>query len=85
MDGLTPSAVASIARGNSSLGDSPSTVEAVDVAPILFVTWGGGGNMPPTVGLAEELRERGDSVRFLGKARQRSRIVRIRCIRSVEL
>ncbi len=42
------------------------------MARVLFVTWDGGGNVPPTVRLAEELRSRGDSVRFLGQARQRA-------------
>jgi len=51
---------------------TPHTLKAVDVARVLFVTWDGGGNVPPTVRLAEELRERGDSVRFLGQARQRA-------------
>lgn len=32
----------------------------------LFLTWDGGGNVPPAVGIATELRERGHAVRFLG-------------------
>jgi UDP:flavonoid glycosyltransferase YjiC (YdhE family) len=40
------------------------------VADILFVTWDGGGNVPPAVGIAEELKARGHRVRFLGHARQ---------------
>ncbi len=40
------------------------------MAEILFVTWDGGGNVPPAVGIAEELRSRGHRVRFLGHPRQ---------------
>jgi hypothetical protein len=29
------------------------------MASILFVTWDGGGNLPPALGIAAELRERG--------------------------
>jgi UDP:flavonoid glycosyltransferase YjiC (YdhE family) len=36
------------------------------VADILFVTWDGGGAVPPALGIAQELRERGHAVRFLG-------------------
>ena len=32
----------------------------------LFLTWDGGGNVPPAVGIASELRSRGHDVRFLG-------------------
>lgn len=32
----------------------------------LFLTWDGGGNVPPAVGIASELRTRGHTVRFLG-------------------
>ena len=64
---------------------TPHTLKAVDVARVLFVTGDSGGNVPPAVQVAEELRERGDSVRFLGQARQRLRVVRIRFVRSVEL
>lgn len=41
------------------------------MADVLFVTWDGGGNVPPAVALAEELRRRGHVVRFLGHAQQR--------------
>ncbi len=41
---------------------------------ILFVTWDGGGNVPPALAIAGELRTRGESVRFLGHARQREAI-----------
>ena len=40
------------------------------MAEILFVTWDGGGNVPPAVGIAEELTRRGHRVRFLGHPRQ---------------
>jgi hypothetical protein len=43
----------------------------VRVADVLFVTSDGGGNVPPALGLAAELRRRGHDVRFLGHAQQR--------------
>jgi UDP:flavonoid glycosyltransferase YjiC (YdhE family) len=36
------------------------------VSSILFVTWDGGGNVPPAMGIATELRSRGHDVRFMG-------------------
>jgi UDP:flavonoid glycosyltransferase YjiC (YdhE family) len=44
------------------------------MAEILFVTWDGGGNLPPALGLAAELVARGHSARFLGHAQQRRAI-----------
>jgi UDP:flavonoid glycosyltransferase YjiC (YdhE family) len=44
------------------------------MAEILFVTWDGGGNVPPALGLAAELLARGHTVRFLGHAQQRRSI-----------
>jgi UDP:flavonoid glycosyltransferase YjiC (YdhE family) len=41
------------------------------MAEILFVTWDGGGNVPPAVGIAAELQRRGHHVRFLGHETQR--------------
>jgi len=41
---------------------------------ILFVTWDGGGNLPPALGIARELMRRGDRVRVLGHAIQQSAI-----------
>jgi UDP:flavonoid glycosyltransferase YjiC (YdhE family) len=38
---------------------------------ILFVTWDGGGNVPPALGIARELASRGHAVRFVGHPRQR--------------
>jgi UDP:flavonoid glycosyltransferase YjiC (YdhE family) len=40
------------------------------MADILFVTWDGGGNVPPALGIARELQRRGHAVRFLGHAGQ---------------
>lgn len=40
------------------------------MASILFVTWDGGGNVPPATALARELVRRGHRVRFLGHATQ---------------
>lgn len=36
------------------------------MADILFVTWDGGGAVPPALGIARELKDRGHAVRFLG-------------------
>jgi UDP:flavonoid glycosyltransferase YjiC (YdhE family) len=36
------------------------------MADILFVTWDGGGAVPPALGIARELQARGHAVRFLG-------------------
>ncbi len=44
------------------------------MAEILFVTWDGGGNVPPAVGIARELQRRGHTVRFLGHAGQEQAI-----------
>ncbi|RNE62301.1 glycosyltransferase [Cryobacterium tepidiphilum] len=41
---------------------------------VLFVTWDGGGNVPPALGIAAELSRRGDRVRFLGHPSQRAAI-----------
>jgi UDP:flavonoid glycosyltransferase YjiC (YdhE family) len=40
------------------------------MSTILFVTWDGGGNVPPAIALAHELAGRGHDVRFLGHASQ---------------
>ena len=34
------------------------------MSEILFVTWDGGGNVPPALGIATELAARGHTVRF---------------------
>ena len=40
------------------------------MSDILFVTWDGGGNVPPALGIAHELQARGHTVRVLGHASQ---------------
>jgi UDP:flavonoid glycosyltransferase YjiC (YdhE family) len=40
------------------------------MSSILFLTWDGGGNVPPTLGLAAELIRRGHQVRVLGHPQQ---------------
>lgn len=40
----------------------------------LFVTWGGGGNVPPALGLAAKLVERGHEVRFLAAGELEGRV-----------
>ncbi|MEV6815760.1 nucleotide disphospho-sugar-binding domain-containing protein [Micromonospora sp. NPDC051296] len=40
----------------------------------LFVTWDGGGNVPPALGIAAELRRRGHTVRVLGHPQQRDAV-----------
>lgn len=42
----------------------------------LFVTWPGGGNQPPTIGLAQELRSRGHDVLVAGYESQRERFAK---------
>jgi hypothetical protein len=44
------------------------------MAEVVFVTWDGGGNLPPALGIAEELKRRGHHVRFLGHERERSSV-----------
>jgi len=46
------------------------------MADILFVTWDGGGAVPPALGIARELRARGHTVRFLGHAVQADELSR---------
>ena len=41
------------------------------MAEILFVTWDGGGNVPPALGIADALTARGHTVRFVGHPGQR--------------
>lgn len=41
------------------------------MADFLFVTWDGGGNVPPALGIADELARRGHRTRFLGHQAQR--------------
>lgn len=44
------------------------------MARIVFVTWDGGGNLPPALGIAAELAARGEQVRFLGHEQQRAAV-----------
>ena len=44
------------------------------MADLLFVTWDGGGNVPPALGIAAELARRGHHTRFLGHASQEETI-----------
>ncbi|HEY8679137.1 MAG TPA: nucleotide disphospho-sugar-binding domain-containing protein [Candidatus Dormibacteraeota bacterium] len=44
------------------------------MARFAFVTWDGGGNVPPAVGIAEELQLRGHDVGFIGYEVQRDRL-----------
>jgi UDP:flavonoid glycosyltransferase YjiC (YdhE family) len=41
---------------------------------VLFVTWDGGGNVPPMLAIAAEVQNRGDSARFIGHPAQRASI-----------
>lgn len=44
------------------------------MADVLFVTWDGGGNLAPALGIAAELTRRHHTVRFLGHNQQRAAI-----------
>jgi UDP:flavonoid glycosyltransferase YjiC (YdhE family) len=44
------------------------------MSEVLFVTWDGGGNVPPALAVARELRARGHAVRVLGHARQEAAV-----------
>lgn len=44
------------------------------MATLQFVTWDGGGNLPPTLGIARELHHRGHVVRVIGEESQRRAI-----------
>lgn len=41
---------------------------------ILFVTWDGGGNVPPALGIAAELQQRGHRVRVMGHPVQHAQV-----------
>jgi UDP:flavonoid glycosyltransferase YjiC (YdhE family) len=45
------------------------------MARILAVTWDGGGNVPPMLGVAGELQRRGHQIRVLGHSQQRDVVV----------
>src|ERR1700741_2856264 len=40
---------------------------AKDTAKILWLNWSGGGNLPPSLGIARALTERGHEVAFAGR------------------
>lgn len=44
------------------------------MSTILFVTWDGGGNVPPALGIGGELAARGHRVRFLGHEANRPQV-----------
>ena len=44
------------------------------MSTFVFVTWNGGGNLTPALGIARALAERGHTVAFLGEETQRRRI-----------
>lgn len=41
---------------------------------VLFITWDGGGNVPPALGIATELQSRGHHVRVMGHPAQRQQV-----------
>ena len=45
------------------------------MADLLFVTWDGGGNVPPALGIAGELARRGHRTRFLGHRAQQHAVI----------
>lgn len=45
------------------------------MSDLLFVTWDGGGNVPPLLALAARLQARGHAVRVMGHAQQTSAVV----------
>jgi len=45
-----------------------------EVPRFTFVTWDGGGNLPPAVGIAQELMARGNEVRFLAYLSQKAAV-----------
>ncbi|MFL6061561.1 MAG: glycosyltransferase [Marmoricola sp.] len=44
------------------------------MSTLLFVTWDGGGNVPPLLGIAAEVQRRGHTVHVLGHAAQRDTV-----------
>ena len=44
------------------------------MSTILFVTWDGGGNVPPALGIAGELQRRGHEVRVMGHSTQQTAV-----------
>lgn len=56
------------------LGHRLDTRQTVDMAGLQFVTWDGGGNLQPALGIARELHHRGHAVRVIGEESQRSAV-----------
>jgi UDP:flavonoid glycosyltransferase YjiC (YdhE family) len=54
------------------------------MAKILWLNWSGGGNLPPSLGIARALRERGHSVAFAGRPEMVPRVERAG-FRAIEL
>src|SRR5260370_18616944 len=52
----------------------PPSWESDEMARIAFVTWDGGGNVGPAIGIAQALAARGHRVRFVGYESQRRRL-----------
>ena len=44
------------------------------MSSVLFVTWDGGGNVPPALGIAAELQHRGHRVRVMGHPAQHAQV-----------
>lgn len=44
------------------------------MSSVLFVTWDGGGNVPPALGIASELQQRGHRVRVMGHPVQHAHV-----------
>ena len=44
------------------------------MSKVLFFTWSGGGNQPPEIGLAQQLRRAGHDTLFAGYPDQASRL-----------
>lgn len=45
------------------------------MARFLFITWHGGGNVPPAIGIAQKLKERGHTISFAGYKSQQRHII----------
>ena len=54
------------------------------MAKILWLNWSGGGNLPPSLGIARVLTERGHSVAFAGRPEMVGRVERA-AFRAIEL
>ncbi len=54
------------------------------MARILWLNWSGGGNLPPSLGIARVLTERGHSVAFAGRPEMVPRVQRAG-FRAIEL